>query len=244
MIDRPFIEEDGKYHFRSYQWAKLLTGIAETDLVITLRPFETREDLTRYCDFGTIHQLTFRSGPWWRSPSIYSFHRNSLRKMKEILTEGRYDLIVFRMMSQYNLVRAAVRQTPGTMVIMDIDQLFSRIAAERWSGNPVFSNRFYLWEVIRLGRAERRQFRMPLLFTVSGIQDLHYIQYHYSRSGKKPEVVQVQSEELEFSMGKTEDGTGRRSDTGKCWKKLAGRAAVLDRDRKRSTPDSTDSKGE
>ena len=113
------------------------------------------------------------------SQSILKFSPEELSKFKEILLQGRYDKLVFRMCSMANLAEFAAKVLPEADIIIDVDMLFSRLVNLAWNLNRSLKNRYYLIEKVKLELFENCFFRKPFLFLFTNPVERDFVLQHY-----------------------------------------------------------------
>ena len=120
--------------------------------------------------------------PLYKPESIFNFGLKEVSAFRQIVVDGRYDIVFFRFASPALLVEEFRKTGSKAKVIFDIDMLFSRLAELSWTSNPVFKNRFYFFESIKLHLFEKWLFRQPFLFLFTNNVERDIVVRKYQRS--------------------------------------------------------------
>ncbi len=161
-LDQPFENEPGGDKNRSrFLWGALRERF-DADLGLIgregdgARPAWTRD--------RPLAMFAPQPPPFPRPSSTPSFSADDREKCRRRLRDGRYDALVVRFCTGWELADLAQRDSPQTAVIMDVDMLSSRLVALSWTAQPSWRRRWFLFEKWKLERFERRLFQAPWLF--------------------------------------------------------------------------------
>lgn len=157
-IDTDFTQGFGGDKNRSRFIHKSLKEKYDTDVLVITDSDEHKDG------FKTINPC---DGLAWEPQSVYNFSTEQMKKYRQILIEGKYDIVFIRFCSPAALAEAAVQTLPGVKVVVDVDMLLSRISELSWRMNKSIKNRFYLFEWLKLRFFERRFFKNNYLFLFS-----------------------------------------------------------------------------
>ena len=170
-VDVPFENESGGDKNRSRFLWQALRAAFDTDLVLVQRE-AANAGRPAFSRFPPALTLTPVRGPWHHSDSVFGFDQTALAAFDAVLERNRFDVVVGRFHSPWNLLRRAAAQPAGPAVVMDLDMVSSRLVALTWQQQPSFKNRWFLFEKLKLERLERQIARQPFLVLFSNPEEL------------------------------------------------------------------------
>lgn len=165
-VDVPFVGKFGGDKNRSFFLWKTLREHYQVDTVLIRRADEPLDNPIDYKG-GTLFTIRRRRNlNMFSSPSIYSFPRSERKNFRKLVERNDYDRIIFRFASLFELAEV-LRPPFKERVIFDVDMLFSRLASQLWESKSSITNRFYLFETLRLKRFDKKFFsqKYQYLFT-------------------------------------------------------------------------------
>jgi glycosyltransferase involved in cell wall biosynthesis len=161
-LDVPFENESGGDKNRSrFLWQTLRTRY-QADLVLLGR--EGAGPRPMWTHFKPRAVLAPQPSRFPRPASTPAFLPSDHALFSELLRDGKYDLILSRFCTGWELCQRAGQTAPDTRVVVDVDMLSSRLVALAWRAQPTLSRRWFLFEKWKLQRFEKRLFREPWLF--------------------------------------------------------------------------------
>ena len=163
-VDTPFQNLQGGDKNRSnFIWSCLSEEFEADLLLIKTKAYASKavEEHHGYHNLFTIGTMT---ASYHQPKAIYHFHPRQLAKFKDIVLKGQYDIIVFRFLSTYHLAYMVSKILPQCRVVVDVDMLFSRVAALAWAQNPCLKNRYNLIEMLKLKAFEKTAFKQSFLY--------------------------------------------------------------------------------
>lgn len=113
--------------------------------------------------------------------NILRFRHESEEKFLKIVSSGDYYAVIFRFLSPARL--ADIAEKHCHLIIFDVDMLLSRITKLSWEKRPVFSNRYYLIEKLKLEAFEKKFFRKPYMFLFTNSSEQKWLQQYYKVEG-------------------------------------------------------------
>lgn len=172
-IDVPFYGIHGGDKNRSNFLWRILKQNFDADLLLLQDIKHTIEIKDHKCDNNTYF-LDVLPDKMSKSDAIYEFSKSELAKLANILRANQYDIIFLRFISTGALAIEASNVLPDTQIIVDVDMLFSRIAAMNWADNPRFKNKYFYFEKKKLEKYEFYFFKknFTFLFTNNHERDL------------------------------------------------------------------------
>lgn len=157
-VDVPFEGLQGGDKNRSKAIWSFLTEDFEADLLLIKGPKYITQPVEPHHSYHKLFTMGCVKALPYEPESIYRFHPRQLEKFRNILIQEQYDIVVFRFLSTYHLATLVSDTTPRCKVVIDVDMLFSRVAELTWHQNHHFSNRYNLFEMIKLKRFEKKAF--------------------------------------------------------------------------------------
>src|SRR5690554_1687121 len=155
-VDVPFYGIHGGDKNRSHFLWEILKENFNTDILLLIDSNNSETINEHYCENNTYY-LKIAKGKHYKSRAIYNFSKKERTRFTSILKENRYDLILFRFISTGLLAIEAKKILPKTQIIVDVDMLFSRIAAMNWKDNQCIKNKYFYFEKKKLERSEERR---------------------------------------------------------------------------------------
>lgn len=163
-VDTPFEGLQGGDKNRSrFIWSRLSEEFAADLLLIKGREYATKP-VEEHHGYQKLFTLGNISVPPFKPQAIFRFHPLQISRFKDIVLQGQYDVVVFRFLSSYHLATVVARVLPKCRVVIDVDMLFSRVAALAWAQNPSISNRYNLVEMIKLKAFEAVAFKQSFSY--------------------------------------------------------------------------------
>jgi len=157
-VDVPFEGLQGGDKNRSKAIWRFLVEEFEADLLLIKGPQYITKKVENHHSYRKLFTLGCIKPLPYDSESIYHFHPRQLEKFRNILIREQYDIVVFRFLSPYRLATLVSKTVPHCKVVLDVDMLFSRVAELTWHQNHDISNRYSLFEMIKLKRFEKKAF--------------------------------------------------------------------------------------
>lgn len=163
-IDVPFAGEHGGDKNRSrFLWSCLSKSFDADILLIKGSEYQLKGLAPHEGAKKSFSLVRSRNTPF-KPHAIYNFHHLQIKKFKDILLSEKYDILVFRFLSTYNLAAIAAEVLPKAKIAIDVDMLFSRVAGLSWLHNCSLRNRYNLFEMLKLKRFEAKAFRKDFRF--------------------------------------------------------------------------------
>lgn len=162
-IDVPFYGIHGGDKNRSNFLWKILKENFDADLILLTEENSTATINDHHCENNTyfIEVLPDKAR---KSDAIYEFSKNELGKFSNILRSNQYDIVFVRFISPGYLAIEAAKVIPEAQIIVDVDMLFSRIAAMNWADNPTLRNKYFYFEKRKLEKFETIFFKKNFTF--------------------------------------------------------------------------------
>ncbi len=152
-IDVPFYGIHGGDKNRSNFLWRILKENFTVDLLLLKDAKSTNSINDHHCENNTYF-LEVLPAKLSKSEAIYEFSKSELSAFANILRTNQYDIIFMRFISPGLLAIEASKVSPETQIIVDVDMLFSRIAAMNWADNPRFRNKYFYFEKKKLEKFE------------------------------------------------------------------------------------------
>ncbi len=163
-VDVPFYGIHGGDKNRSNFLWSILKENFDTDLLLLTDDKENIQVNDHQCENKTyfLEALSEKSRT---ADAIYDFSKKEMNEFSHILRTNQYDIIFFRFISPGLLAIQAAKVSPDTQIIVDVDMLFSRIAAMNWADNPsIIKNRYFYREKKKLEKFETMFFKNNFTF--------------------------------------------------------------------------------
>lgn len=173
-IDVPFYGVHGGDKNRSNFLWRILKEDFQADLLLLTDDKSSDSANDHHCENNTYFLEVLPNSPR-SSDAIYEFSKNELENYSNILRTNRYDIVFVRFISPGYLAIQAAKVLPEAQIIVDVDMLFSRIAAMNWADNPsIIKNRYFYKEKRKLEKFETMFFKknFTFLFTNDYERDL------------------------------------------------------------------------
>ena len=168
-VDVPFANiAGGDTNRSSFIWSELSRRFEADLLLIKTEAYRTKA-VPEHVGFHTLYTIASKKPPIFDAQAIHSFHPKQLRKYRDILANGKYDIIVFRFLSTFQLANIAAEVFPQASIAIDVDMLFSRIAELSWTREKCLKNRYHLIEMMKLKEFEATAFSKPFHFFFTNI---------------------------------------------------------------------------
>ena len=142
-IDVPFYDIHGGDKNRSNFLWRILKENFNTDILL-LNDSKSKITINDHHCENKTYNLEVLPETFSKSDAIYEFSKEELAKFANILRTNQYDIIFLRFISPGALALEASKVIPNAQIIIDVDMLFSRIAAMNWADNPRFKNKYFL----------------------------------------------------------------------------------------------------
>ncbi len=162
-IDVPFYGIHGGDKNRSNFLWRILKENFEADLLLLQDSKSTNSVNDHHCENNTYF-LEVEHERFSKSDAIYEFSKSELSRYATILRSNRYDLIFIRFISPGLLAIEASKVLSDAQIVVDVDMLFSRIAAMNWEDNPSFKNKYFFFEKKKLEKFESSFFKNNFIF--------------------------------------------------------------------------------
>ena len=159
----PFYGIHGGDKNRSNFLWKILKENFKADLLLLTDNKSTSSINDHHCDNNTYY-LEVLPEKFSKSDAIYAFSKSELSEFSTILRKNQYDIIFLRFISPGQLALEANKTVPETQIIVDVDMLFSRIAAMNWADNHSFRNKYFYFEKKKLEKFESIFFKKNFTF--------------------------------------------------------------------------------
>lgn len=111
--------------------------------------------------------LATTRGPFYQSESVFAFDAEAREQFNRQLAERKYNAVVTRFHSPWELAKLAQAHPTKPAVVVDLDMISSRLVALAWRAKPTMQNRWFLFEKLKLERQERQLYRQPWLIFFS-----------------------------------------------------------------------------
>jgi len=198
-IDVPFAGATGGDKNRSRFIWETLTSNFDADLLLINRFEHPNEVINPHS--GYINHFFLKTKKWnFLSPRIiFCFSKSEIKKFKNILQNGKYEIVFFRFASPSRFAGIVTKILPDSKIIIDIDMLFSRLSELSWNLNPTFKNRYYFIEKIRQQIYEKKLFNLPYSFLFTNFIEKEIVEKKYVKKSAKgdfdilPNVMKEQS---------------------------------------------------
>jgi glycosyltransferase involved in cell wall biosynthesis len=163
-IDVPFYGIHGGDKNRSNFLWKILKENFQADLLLLTDDKSSTTVNDHHCENNTYFLEVLPNSS--RSPdAIYDFSKTELENFSNILRSNNYDIIFVRFISPGFLAIQAGKVLPEAQIFVDVDMLFSRIAAMNWADNPsIIKNRYFYKEKRKLEKFEIMFFKKNFTF--------------------------------------------------------------------------------
>jgi len=187
-VDIPFEgRKGGDKNRSSFIWSCLNTRFdADLMLIQTSEGGENPQSDHK----GYDQCLTITSSPIfpYQPEAIYRFSRSQMRIFTELLERKRYEIVVFRFLSCFQLAKRVRKVLPASRIAIDVDMLFSRIATLSWQREKSIKNRYYLMEMLKLKAFEAYAFRQKMHFFFTNQVECDYAIKTYHADAEKCHV--------------------------------------------------------
>lgn len=187
-VDVPFAHiAGGDTNRSSFIWSELNQRFDADLLLIKTEAYRTKP-VPVHEGYQNIYTIASNAPSIFHAQAIHSFHPNQLRKYRDILTNGKYDIFVFRFLSTFQLASIAAEVLPHASIAIDVDMLFSRIAELSWSREKCLKNRYHLIEMMKLKEFEATAFSKPFHFFFTNILERDMARANYGLSESRAYV--------------------------------------------------------
>ncbi|NQV18761.1 MAG: glycosyltransferase [Armatimonadetes bacterium] len=198
-LDVPFAGATGGDKNRSRFIWETLTSNFDADLLLINRLEHSDEKINPHS--GDKNHFILKTKKWnfFSSRIIFCFSRSEIKRFKDILQNGKYEIVFFRFASPTRLAAIVSKTLPDSKIIIDIDMLFSRLSKLSWNLNPTFKNRYYLVEKIKQQIYEKRLFNLSYSFLFTNFIEKEIVENKYVKKSAKgnfdilPNVMKEQS---------------------------------------------------
>jgi glycosyltransferase involved in cell wall biosynthesis len=154
-IDTPFLKEKGGDKNRSRNLYSSLKSSFDVKIVTVVDDSEKR----------TFEHSIRKKKPSFFSPhSIFCYSKSELQKIERLIEKYNINIVFLRFLSHFKIAQYIHRRKPSVSIIVDVDMIQSKIAYYSWILNKSYSNRFYLFEYIKLFFFERYAFKQNFHF--------------------------------------------------------------------------------
>lgn len=135
---------------------------------------------------------------------IYRFRKEAEREFLKILQKNNYSAIFLRFLSPVRLGDTVQYFDSTLPVIVDVDMLLSRLSRLSWEQNRSLSNRYYLFESLKLEHFEKKIFQKPYLYFFTNRLERELVLNKYSpESADNFQVIpNVMNESEQINTGK------------------------------------------
>lgn len=162
-VDVPFYGIHGGDKNRSNFLWEILKENFNADILLLTNSNNSETINDHYCENSTYY-LKIAKGKHHKSRAIYHFSKAERTRFASILKENQYDLIFFRFISTGLLAVKASKILPKAKIVVDVDMLFSRIAAMNWKDNQCIKNKYFYFEKKKLEKFEASFFKNNFTF--------------------------------------------------------------------------------
>lgn len=169
-LDVPFENESGGDKNRSRFLWQTLRAHYQADLVLLGR--EGAGPRPMWTHFKPLAVLGPQPSRFPHPASTPAFRPSDHALFSTLLRDGKYDLILSRFCTGWELCQRAGQTAPDTRVVVDVDMLSSRLVALAWRAQRTLRRRWFLFEKWKLQRFEKRLFRQPWLFLFTNATEL------------------------------------------------------------------------
>lgn len=198
-VDVPFQGLKGGDKNRSnFIWNALRTQY-DADLLLIKTPEFVNLAIPEHDGYDQLHSIGTTEALPHQPVAIYNFSLEQKRKFRELVDRRRYEIIVFRFLSGFQLAKIAEKSLPDCRIVIDVDMLFSRISELSWSQNKTIQNRYHFVEMMKLKAFEALAFRkyFDFFFTNDFEHDLAVRRYKLKMENARifPNMMPEQSVE-------------------------------------------------
>lgn len=166
-IDVPFSGMSGSDKRRSqYIWS-ILSRSYDADLLLIKTDEYLTKNIKETPGYGRYYSITAARPNPLKAKAVHQLSHESKAQFTQILVNGQYELIFFRLESCFELALITEKALPDCHLVMDIDRPFSRAALQLWQQNPVWKNKLQQIEYLRLKLMEKKLLQRPYQFIFS-----------------------------------------------------------------------------
>jgi glycosyltransferase involved in cell wall biosynthesis len=170
-VDVPFTDTQNHGEKRSqFIWEVLCTNFDADLLLIKTQEYLTKPSINP-SGFDQIYALSASNPNPFKPKGIHQFTKENADKFVQILLRKRYEMVFFRMVSCFALVKLAEQTLPECNLVMDVEYLFSHEAELGWQQNPVFRNALQKLAYLRLRQLENSLFLSNIHFFFANHQE-------------------------------------------------------------------------
>jgi len=184
-IDVPFAGATGGDKNRSRFIWETLTSNFDADLLLINRFEHPDEKINPHSGYKKLFLLKTKKWSFFSPRIIFCFSKSEIKKFKDILQNGKYEIVFFRFASPYRLAAIVSRTLPDSKIVIDVDMLFSRLSELSWNLNPTFKNRYYFVEKIKQQIYEKRLFNLPYSFLFTNFVEKEIVKKKYVKKSAK-----------------------------------------------------------
>jgi len=184
-IDVPFAGATGGDKNRSrFIWETLISNF-DADLLLIKRFEHPDEKTNPHSEYKKLFLLKTKKWIFFSPKIIFCFSRSKIKRFKDILQNGKYEIVFFRFASPSRLAAIVSKTLPDSKIVIDIDMLFSRLSELSWNLNPTFKNRYYLIEKIKQQVYEKKLFNLPYTFLFTNFIEKKIVENKYVEKSAK-----------------------------------------------------------
>ncbi len=184
-LDVPFAGATGGDKNRSRFIWETLTSNFDADLLLIKRFEHPDEKTNPHSGYKKLFLLKTKKWSFFSPRIIFCFSRSEIKRFKDILQNGKYEIVFFRFASPSRLAEIVAKTLPDSKIIIDIDMLFSRLSELSWNLNPTFKNRYYLIEKIKQQIYEKRLFNLSYSFLFTNFVEKEIVENRYVEKSAK-----------------------------------------------------------